>query len=163
MALKRLSTKFKPMVSAVSIFKHKPEIILRSNLIEFSITNSQLLIEKHKRLFDLIRGSNSYFLTITQGIFETGIIISQECKNLVEKIFKEEKIVKIFNNLSAITIKLPEENVMAPGIYYFILKALAWEKINVIEVVSTYCEFTIILEDKDIDRAFSCLKKLLSK
>jgi len=151
------------MVSAVSIFKHKPEIILRSNLIEFSITNSQLLIEKHKRLFDLIRGSNSYFLTITQGIFETGIIISQECKNLVEKIFKEEKIVKIFNNLSAITIKLPEENVMAPGIYYFILKALAWEKINVIEVVSTYCEFTIILEDKDIDRAFSCLKKLLSK
>jgi hypothetical protein len=46
-----------------------------------------------------------------------------------------------------------------PRIFYTILKQLAWESINVIEVVSTYTEFTIILERGQVDQSFSILMK----
>jgi aspartokinase len=162
MALKRLSTKLKSKDYHRNLFRNVPEMILRSNLMEFCFANSSSLTKKHKQLFNLVHQSNHYFLTITQGVFETGIIISQKAKNLVKKIFNEEKIIKIVEDLSAITIKLPKNNISTPGVYYFILKALAWEKINIIEVISTYCELTIILEDKNVDKAFSILKTALS-
>jgi hypothetical protein len=37
---------------------------------------------------------------------------------------------------------------------------LAWSGINVIEVVSTFTEFTVILKDKEVDLAFSALKAM---
>ena len=77
----------------------------------------------------------------------------------IEDLFRGERLIKKLSFLSSITVKLPEENVTTPGVYYFILKALAWQNINVIEVVSTYQEITLILETKEVDRAFSVLKK----
>ena len=44
-----------------------------------------------------------------------------------------------------------------PGVYYSILKQLAWEGINLVEVSSTYTELTLILHEKDINRAFSII------
>jgi hypothetical protein len=49
---------------------------------------------------------------------------------------------------------------LVPGVYSYILKALAWDGIPVIEVVSTSNEFTIILEDRNIDPAFGLIKRL---
>jgi hypothetical protein len=60
--------------------------------------------------------------------------------------------------LSSITILLTKETVNIPGVYYSILKLLAWNEINVIDVISTYSELTIILSNNDIDKAFSILK-----
>ncbi len=162
MALKRLAFKIKSKKTYKELFQKAPEIILRSNLIEFSLINSPSLMAKINKLFSLVYSAN-YFLTITQGISETGIIISQEKERMIIPILKKEQIVNVINNLSAVTIKLPKENISTPGVYYFILKILAWEKINVVEVVSTACEFTIILADQDVDRAFSILKQTLCR
>ena len=63
-------------------------------------------------------------------------------------------------DLSAITLILPKEAVFVPGVYYSVLKALAWEGINFVEVVSSYTELTIILQNSNVDRAFSVLKNL---
>ena len=49
-----------------------------------------------------------------------------------------------------------------PGVHYTILKQLAWNDINLVEAVSTYSEFTIILERDVVDRAFSVLMNYLS-
>jgi aspartokinase len=77
----------------------------------------------------------------------------------IKALVPAERIISELKNLSSITIRLPKSNVYSPGLYYFFLKALAWEGINVIEVVSTYTELTIVLENKDVDRAFSVLKR----
>jgi aspartokinase len=52
--------------------------------------------------------------------------------------------------------------VTTPGVYGKILRTLEWNGINVVEVASTYTEFTIILKDGDIDRAFATIKRALS-
>jgi aspartokinase len=46
------------------------------------------------------------------------------------------------------------------GVYYYIMKHLAWEGINIEQVVSTANEFTAIVASKDIDEAFKILMQL---
>ena len=86
--------------------------------------------------------------------------MSSEIVAETKRIFKEETLASNINNLSSITIRLPGEVVYIPGTYYRILKMFAWENINIIEVLSTYTELTIVLENKNVDRAFTSLKNL---
>jgi aspartokinase len=50
-----------------------------------------------------------------------------------------------------------------PGIYYFFLKSLAWEGVNIIEIISVEDEVTLVLEDKDAQNAYTILQSLFSK
>ena len=162
MALRRMVKKYEKNLNLKNIFSKSPDMIIRSNLVEFTFTNSDLMLNKYRNLLKNIEVDRQYFFAITQGVFETGIIISQELEEKIREIFDGEKIIHHLTNLSAITIKLPKENVTTSGVYYFILKALALNNINIIELVSTYQEITLILETKEIDKAFSILKKTLS-
>ena len=51
------------------------------------------------------------------------------------------------------------ENTEIAGYYYYILKMIAWEGINIVEILSTTNEFSIILADSDVDRAFSTIQR----
>ena len=56
---------------------------------------------------------------------------------LLEHEMDNKSILSKTEDLSAITMKLPEDNVKTEGVYYFILKKLAWKNITIEEVVST--------------------------
>ena len=81
-------------------------------------------------------------------------------KEKMETYFEREILIKRTDNLSSISIKLPEENVSIPGIYYFIFQKLSWEGINITEVISTSNEFTIVVDDKNVNEAFKIIKNL---
>ena len=57
-------------------------------------------------------------------------------------------------------VKLPVDNVKIPGIYYFIFQRLSWEGVNIREVISTSNEFTILMNEDDVDIAFKVIKNL---
>lgn len=162
MALKRLSKKIKPSSNQqlLNVLKNISDITVRSNIIEFIFENSRTLLEKQSRLIDKISSERSNFFTFSAGVYETSLFVSQNLEDNVNQIFRDEKLRHENKDLSAITLILPEENVFVPGVYYSVLKALAWENINLIDVVSSYSEITIILENSNVDKAFSVLKKL---
>ena len=58
------------------------------------------------------------------------------------------------------TIGVPKENIVVPGIYYFIFQRLAWEGIIINEVISTSNEFTILVSENEVDVAFKVIKDL---
>jgi hypothetical protein len=161
MALKRLKAKLKPP-QYKNVFKTSPEMILWSNLTEINIINSYSFDQKYQDLLKLSNENRKHFLTITRGISETVIVASNSIYSVVNKMLKEEKIIFQFANLSSVGIRLPKEAEETPGVFYFFLKSLAWEGINIIEIVSTASEFTLILEDKDANKAFSILKSLFN-
>ena len=141
--------------------KELGDISVRSNLIEFTFVNSDTLKYKHAKLLANIDNNKNVFLTVTHGVFETTLFGSESLADKIAKIFKGEECLAILRNLSSITIRLPKSTIRIPGIHYAILKQLAWENINVIDSVSTYTEFTIVLDKSDVDRAFSVLNKYL--
>ena len=63
-------------------------------------------------------------------------------------------------DLASITIKLPKENLDQSGVYYFILKQLAWANIPLQEVISTTHEMTVVVKEQDVNQTFAILMDL---
>lgn len=161
MALNRLSQRVQVKTTeGKKLFGSALDLMVRSNLIEITFVNSEFLLQNQRLLLERLDDRRNYFLTFTQGIFETTIIAGKELKPEIIAIFKDERIISQFDDLSAITVLLPPITALMPGAYNFILKSLAWESINIIEVVSTFNEFTMILKSIESDRAFSIIKRL---
>jgi hypothetical protein len=164
MALKRLTPRVIPKLSPrEKLFESSGDLTVRSNLSEFTFSISPTLLERQKELLHRIKASQDRFVTFTQGVHETTIIINSPMEALVKEIFARETTVAHFTDLSAITIKLKPENVHTPGVHYAILKQLAWHGINIIESVSTFREFTIILKKDQVNLSFSVLISYLSR
>lgn len=161
MALKRLvpnlqiiqASKLGKMLSGIG------DIIVRSDLSDYCYKNSDTLKTRQIELMNRIENKNEIFYTVVQGIFETNLVMSSALIEDVEEVFKDENLLRKQEKLSSITFKLPQGNVMQPGLYYFIMKELAWEGINIEEVISTSHEFTFIVSDEDIDKAFLVIKR----
>lgn len=142
------------------VFKNLGDITLRSNLTDFTFQNSKTLIQNHSAILGEIGADRQLFYAFTRGIFESNIIISSSQKQRIQTLFKNETQIGIQDKLSAISINLPAGNSKIVGLYYQIFKRLAWENVTVYEVVSTTNEFTILVQDHLIDRAFSVVKGL---
>lgn len=133
------------------------DIIVKSNLADLTYANSPTLHQKQALLLERLAPMKEVFCTLSQGIYETTLVVSSSVVPLVEEIFEHEQSLSRTFNLSSITVKLPAENSIYPGVYYYIFKELAWDNINITEVVSTTNEFTVIVSDHDIQRAFTIL------
>ncbi|NNC69502.1 MAG: hypothetical protein HKN90_01625 [Flavobacteriaceae bacterium] len=133
------------------------DFIVRSDLSDFTFKNSSSLVQKITHLLKEIENYNDVFFTISQGVFETNIVASSTLNDQIESIFKNEQQLWFLSDLASITIKLPKSNMEQSGIYYFILKQLAWANISVQEVISSTHEMTIVVKETDINRAFAIL------
>ena len=162
MALKRLSPKFDPnlKIRVKKVINKLGDITVRSKITYYTFANSETIIDKQTELLKRLKGKKDTFFTFTQGVYETTIILSDSEHSDVDSLFRGETLIQETSGLSSITIKLPSENADVSGIYYFILKKIAWEGINISDIISTMHEFTIIVDDESIDRAFSILKNL---
>ncbi|MCB9360214.1 MAG: aspartate kinase [Flavobacteriales bacterium] len=162
MALKRLSPKFDPnlKIKVKKVIGKLGDITVRSKITYYTFNNSETLIEKQAILLNTLKNKKDIFFAFSQGVYETSIILSDSDFDGFDEIFKQETLVQKTNGLSSLTIKLPSENADVSGIYYFILKKIAWEGINILDIISTMHEFTIIVDDDSIDRAFTILKNL---
>ena len=162
MSLKRLSEEldFKINYKISKVLKNIGEITVRSSLTDFTFISSDSLLDNQAKLISEINKQQDIFYTSSRGVNETNIVTSTSIEPMVEAIFKNEKLTHKIENLSSITVKLPQENISTPGVYYYIFQRLAWEGIIIHEVISTTNEFTIIVSDDQIDVAFKIIKDL---
>jgi len=135
------------------------DFIVQSGLMHYTFENSNTLTLRQRELINSIAGDQIYY-SVSRGIFETTVVVSNSTSQLVEEIFSKEKLIFQKYGLSSITLRLPKKRDETTGFFYFILKNLAMEKINIEELISTTNEFTILVSEDDIDRAFSILMRL---
>lgn len=162
MALNRLvpSLKGNSEMTYKNMITSLGDIIVRSDLTDYTFRNSPTIMANHIKLMNSFKGRQDQFYTMVRGVFESTLVIGSELCPIVEEEFKDEECAYKNANLSAITLKLSSSNVHFVGFYYQILKFIAWEGINVKEVISTTNEFTIIVAEEDVDAAFAILKNL---
>ena len=162
MALKRISNslEFVSTHKILKVLKNIGDITVRSNLIDYSFKVSDSLLSCQAKFLSEIDNPQLIFYTSSRGVTESNIIISNEMKEKMEVYFEKETLIKKTDNLSSISIKLPVENISIPGIYYYIFQKMSWEGINIIEVISTSNEFTIVVDDQNVNDAFKIIKNL---
>jgi len=161
MALKRLSNEleFRTTFKIVKIIKDIGDITVRSSLVDYNFKVSDTLLSNQAKLLAKV-DNNDDFYTSSRGVNECNIVVSGNLISLVEDVLKNEILLSKQENLSSISIKLPSENISIPGVYYFVFQRLSWEGINIYEVISTSNEFTILVNEDQVDKAFKVIKDL---
>ena len=92
--------------------------------------------------------------------------INLETPSSFQNILTREQEITIksnFNNksVSSISISLEPQHEDTPGVIYFFLKSLAWERINILQVSVMDNQLNIIVSDKDAIRTVGVLKSLI--
>ena len=162
MALKRISDnlEFISTHKIVQVLKNLGDITVRSSLVDYSFANSDTLLLSQAKLLGAIENRKYVFYTSSRGVSESNIIVSANIANLVASYFEKELCNSKLENRSSITVQLPTENIAIPGIYYFIFQRLSWEGVNLNEVISTSNEFTILMDESQVNTAFEVIKNL---
>ncbi len=162
MALKRISEELDFRIShkVSKVLQNIGEITVRSSLTDYTFITSDSLLDNQAKLISEINKLKDVFYTSSRGVNETNIVVSSSVNALVENLLKTEKVLNKKENLASITVKLPQENVSVPGVYYYIFQSLAWEGVIINEVISTTNEFTIIVDENQIDVAFKVMKDI---
>jgi hypothetical protein len=162
MAIKRMSpgSYHKINMKIRNMMGELGDFLVRSDLEDYTYQNSDALRDKQIELMSRMASEKEAFITVCHGVTETTYITSKVAAPHFAEIFHGETLRAHIPNLASVTIKLPTTNKDVSGVYYYILKHLAWEGINIVEIVSTTNEFSIIVDTNDIDLTFSVLMRL---
>lgn len=158
MALRRLAERLEERKLTKLELVEPIDFLIKSDVVEITIRNQnqELILPK---VYSLINFKKGDFITITQGINQTTLTTNKKNKNKLVKLL-EKNIVRTLEDLSLISIRMPEEYLETEGIIYQVTRELAWHKINIIEVISTLTEFSVVVKDEDIPLTYKILKEL---
>lgn len=161
MALRRVSERL-PAQGAQDIVlaRRNGQLTARTDLVELTWRESGRTDACHRELLAQADRRGDMFLTVTRGVNEAMVICSRALIPLVDTVFDGESLLARLENLNAVTLQLTADSHRTPGIYHAILKKLAWDKVNLVNLISTHSELTLILERQHTGAAFAVLASL---
>jgi aspartokinase len=71
------------------------------------------------------------------------------------------KIKKIEENLVALSFTVGKERIDKPGVLFKLTRSLAWENINIIEIISVDLEVTFIVKKEEATKGYHALERLI--
>lgn len=135
------------------------EIQMKTNIYDVNIKRSSSFIDNISSLYSLIRIENGDFINISIGEYEIVVTISDKYKDNLENLLKNENVINREDDMVALTISFKGNNFLeTPGITYLATRKLAWENINIYEIVSTLNVLTFIIKKKDSLEAYGVLQ-----
>lgn len=153
-ALSRLS-KQSETIPPTAIEVHINTLNISSPLRDISFEKSLQLQKSLSRFLSETR-PDSRFIAITSGISEITIICAEEYADSVLQVSPQPPKA-MMSNLAAITVSFSDSYLSIPNTIYSLLAPLAAQSINIVEIVSTYTELSIVIAQDELDTAISCL------
>jgi len=160
MALRRYSEQIKQKHKHIK-FDYSSDIIMKTQLCDISVSRSPSLIKSLKKLYDIVKFEKGDILNIIQGSNELSIVTNERYKEKFLEFLKNEKILNIEDKLVSLTVTFSKDFLYTPGIIFNIIRNVAWENINIFEIVSTNTELTVIIHKKDAIKGYKALVKLI--
>lgn len=160
MSLRRYKEHIKQKHTQIK-FDYSSDIIMKTKICDISVSRSPTLIEKLKKLYDVVKFEKGDILNIIQGSSELSIVTNERYKIKFLEILKNEKVLNIEENLISLTMTFSRDFLYTPGVIFNIIRNVAWENINIFEIVSTNTELTFIIHKKDAIKGYRALEKLI--
>ncbi len=82
-------------------------------------------------------------------------------ENEANKVKNEWGVKSVQKKLNLITIRSGEELEEVPGVIAFILNALAYEEINIVEFISCYTDTLLVVKEADTHKAYEILSAVM--
>ena len=164
MAVRRHSDEIAEHRKKTKAFNYAGEIILKSNICDFTVVKSNIFLAKLKNIHNLVNFEKGDTLNVIVGNNQVSIIINEKYMQKLEKFLSGEKTLNKEKGLVSLTIIFTSDDFLhTPGIVFDIVRRLAWENINIYEIVSTMTELTFILHKKDSMKAYDVLQEMVGK
>lgn len=157
-ALSRLASRIDalpPLIPKVTI----EELNINSPLTNITFEKTNQTIELTNSFLQKAGLSQKNFATVIVGDKEITFVISQRLKDTLLTHFKLKPKSQL-DNLVGISLSFSSKYISEPNIIYAILNKLAVKRINIIEIVSTYTELSVIIEKSEMQKALNQLKDL---
>ncbi|MCD8507757.1 hypothetical protein LRY65_00305 [Candidatus Woesebacteria bacterium] len=136
------------------------DIVTRTPLCDVTFPKTPETQQKLGVLYSELHLHESAFFTVTQSLSEITVIAPQSAMlEMLRRFSIPPKAV--FTNTVGITVRFSEKYLEIPNVLYTLQSALAVRHINFVEIVSTYTEFSFILDHADAERALEVLRRFL--
>ena len=159
-AIKRLQEKASKCYEKPAEFSAR-SITTYSNLVEIGVITSSQLREKVQEMYAFPELSEGAMLHISEGVNQTAFVFSGNLEPKMRKVLEGEKILIEVEGVAQLSISFEKDMFETPGFLVYVLKELAWNGINVIEIISTYTELNIMINGKDLTKAYKILEGIL--
>jgi aspartokinase len=159
-AIRRLQEKAQKAYEKPNKFSAN-SIKTHSHLMEIAVVNSSRIPGKIKEMYSLPEVEEGELINATEGKNQATFVFSQKMEKRMKEVLSGEKVLLEMKGLSQISISFGKEMFETPGFIVYVLKELSWNGINVVEVISTYTELSVVVESKELTKAYGILEKLL--
>ena len=78
-------------------------------------------------------------------------------------ILKNETVLNVEEHLISLTMTFPKDFLHIPGVIFNIIRTIAWENINIFEIISTNTELTFIIHKSNAMKGYKALEKLIQQ
>ena len=136
MALRRYADQLQDKHKTIQ-FDYSSDIIIKTQICDVSVSQSPTLLDKLKKLYDLVKYEKGNLLNIIQGSSEVSIVTNERYKQRLLEILNNENILNVEENLISLTMTFSKEFFYTPGVIFNIIRNISWENINIFEIVST--------------------------
>ncbi len=160
MALRRYSEKLETKETEAP-FNYFRETLLKSDVCYIIVEDSPSCLNKIQNLYNNIDFKRGGIFNIIQGNYEVGIITNQRHKNKLLDLLSEEKILNVLEDLVVISLTYSRDYLQTPGVMYNVLRFLAWENINVVSIILTQKELSLLIARDDTTRCYETLDRLV--
>jgi len=159
MALRRQTERIEQTIKKPT-FSYSIETI-KTNICYIVLEESSTLLNNLQNLYSIIDFKKGGILNIIQGNYEVAIITNHKYKNKLLEILCDEKVLDTLDNLVSISLTYSKKFLFTPGALYDVLRFITWQNINMIDIILTSTEMSLIIDKKDLMKCYNVLGKFI--
>ncbi|MBI2142629.1 hypothetical protein HYU15_04050 [Candidatus Woesearchaeota archaeon] len=137
-------------------------MVMKTGITDITVAKSATLASKLEKLYRIVDFSKGDVLNLIHGNYEVGIITNERHMAKVLKLLESEEILMREKGLVSISMPISKEHLYTPGILFTVVRKLAWDNVNIFEIVSTTTELVFIVGSRDATRAYNSLQELVA-
>lgn len=161
MAIRRYADDLRKKDTEQKTYDIHYEIVMKTNIFDINLVRCDSIMDKLGELYNAVSPTKGDFLNITLGSHEVSMSVSEKYKHLVDELVQDEQVLDTMDDLVALSLVFSGDFMSTPGIVYEAVRKLAWEEINVNEIISTMNELTFVIRREDSMKAFTVLQSFL--
>lgn len=139
------------------------EIVMKTNICDFNMRKSEDLLPRLKELYGMVNLGRGDFLNVTIGNDEISIAVSDKYEQELREFLGDQDNLDVRDGLVSLTLIFSGDFLHTPGVVFQALRKLAWENINVYEIISTMTELTVVIERNDSTRGYEALQEFIER
>jgi len=140
----------------------KTKLILKNDIANIAYLKNFELIKRIDEYSERVMWEYGETFFTVQSTQELSVVLEHEHLEGFLAFTKKHAPLSVVENVTIITCKYPEHTLNVPGYFYSLLKSITMEKLNAIDIFSTFTEFIFLFRKNDALRAYEALERLIN-